>query len=102
MAHEYKGYICYDKLWKTLKKKERNKQYLREHGINSRTMASLNRNDSVTTDTIALICDLLRCQPHDIMEYKRAEKPEYIRQTQKPKGYKKQIQIEELPTLPIL
>ena len=100
MAYEYKGYICYDRLWETLKRKERNKQYLREHGINARTMASLNRNDSVTTETIGLICSLLQCQPRDVMEYKRTEKPEYIRPQKKVKEPKKTIHIDELPTLP--
>lgn len=43
--------------------------------ISSKTLAKLNKNDIVTTETIDKICLFLECQPNDIMEvYKDSKK----------------------------
>ena len=37
-------------------------------GISSRVLAKLSRNETVTTDTIARICNALKCDVGDVME----------------------------------
>ena len=60
------GYIDFSKLWNILEKKEYNKQWLKNNGIHSNTVAKLTKNENV----ICNLCKLLNCQPGDIMEYK--------------------------------
>lgn len=68
-------YICYDKLWKLLLERNIRKTEMSEvAGLNSRTLAKLSKNETVTTDTIARICKALHCDVGDIMEYRDAEK----------------------------
>lgn len=68
-------YICYDKLWKLLLERNIRKTEMSEvAGLNSRTLAKLSKNETVTTDTIARICKALHCDVSDIMEYRDAEK----------------------------
>lgn len=64
------GVIDFSKLWKLMEKKELNKQWLKNNGIHSNTVAKLTKNENVTCDVICNICKLLNCQPGDIMEYK--------------------------------
>jgi len=61
--------LSYKKLWHLLLDKDMNKSRLREHGIHSTTIAKLQKSEAVSTDTIAKICEILNCQPGDIMEY---------------------------------
>ena len=37
--------------------------------LNPKTVDSLTKNKSVTVDTIMTLCEILHCQPGDIMEY---------------------------------
>ena len=37
--------------------------------MSSPTLAKLGKGESVTTDVICRICQFLKCQPGDIMEY---------------------------------
>ncbi|MBQ7378059.1 MAG: helix-turn-helix transcriptional regulator [Clostridia bacterium] len=62
-------YIDYSKLWKLLIDKNMSKTDLMElTGISSRVLAKLSKNQTVTTDTIARICEALNCDVADIME----------------------------------
>ena len=62
-------YIDYSKLWKLLVDKSMSKTDLMEiTGISSRVLAKLSKNETVTTDTIARICNALNCDVGDIME----------------------------------
>lgn len=63
------GIISFDKLWIILKSKELNKQWLRENGVHSNTIAKLSKNENVTCEVICNLCKLLKSQPGDIMEY---------------------------------
>lgn len=65
------GYIDFSKLWKVLERKELNKQWLKNNGIHSNTVAKLSNNGNVTCEVISNLCRLLNCQPWDIMEYKK-------------------------------
>ena len=62
--------ISYEKLFVKLEEKGIKKIDLRnKYGINPKTVDSLVKNKSVTVDTIMTLCQLLDCQPGDIMEY---------------------------------
>ena len=62
--------ISYDKLFSRMAELGIKKIDLRnKYGINSKTVNSLVNNRSVTVDTIMQLCEILDCQPGDIMEY---------------------------------
>ena len=64
--------VSYAKLFermnlKGIKKVDHRKTYK----LNPKTVDSLVNNRSVTVDTIMQLCEILDCQPGDIMEYVR-------------------------------
>jgi len=62
--------VSYDKLFSLMAARGIKKIDLRNtYGINSKTVNSLVHNKSVTVDTIMQLCEILDCQPGDIMEY---------------------------------
>ena len=63
------GYIDFSDLWKVLEKRKVNKQWLKNNGLHSNTVAKLTKNENVTCDVIATLCELIKCQPKDIMKY---------------------------------
>lgn len=72
-------YISYNKLWKLLIDREINKTELCAlTGISSRTMAKLTKDQSVTTDTLLSICNVLHCDISDIMEVCDENTPQSI------------------------
>ncbi len=64
--------VSYTKLFERMAQKGIKKVDLRmKYKINPKTVDSLVNNRSVTVDTIIQLCDILDCQPGDIMEYVR-------------------------------
>lgn len=62
--------ISYKKLFALMDLKGIKKIDLRnEYGFNPKTVDSLSKNKSVTVDTIIKLCEILNCQPGDILEY---------------------------------
>ena len=62
-------YIDYSRLWKLLIDKGITKTELSAlTGISSRVIAKLSKNQTVTTDTLARICEVLDCKIEDMME----------------------------------
>lgn len=62
--------ISYSKLFALMEEKGLKKVDLRKtYKINPKTVDSLVNNRSVTVDTIMLLCEILDCQPGDLMEY---------------------------------
>lgn len=60
----------YDKLFALMKEKGLTTYRIRKESIISQSaLTSLKAGKSVTTDTIAALCEVLCCQPGDIMEY---------------------------------
>ena len=60
----------YSKLWKLLIDKKMNKTQMRlKAGLSPSTLAKLGKNESVDIETLEKICNVLECQPGDIMEY---------------------------------
>ena len=67
------GYIDFSKLWKMLEKRKVNRQWLKNNGVHSNTVAKLAKNENVTCEVIAKLCYLLKCRPDQIMEYVQPE-----------------------------
>ncbi len=60
----------YSKLWELLKKKKMNKEELRQNiGMSSATLAKLGKNEIVSMDVLARICENLKCDIGDIVSY---------------------------------
>ena len=64
--------IVYNKLWDTMKRKGISTYRLREsHGFNTKTIAKLRHNGTVTTQTLYRLCAILYCALSDIAEYQK-------------------------------
>ncbi len=62
--------VSYAKLFNLMAQKGIKKIDLRNtYKFNPKTVDSLVKNRSVTVDTILRLCEILDCQPGDIMEY---------------------------------
>lgn len=62
--------IKYYRLFDLLQRRGMKKtDLLKIAGISSPTLAKLSKGESVTTEIINRICQSLKCQPEDIMEY---------------------------------
>lgn len=67
---QYKGSISYKKLFEIMGQKGIKKRDLREnYGISPTIVNRLNNNCNVAVDTIMYLCEILQCQPGDIVEY---------------------------------
>lgn len=67
--------IVYDKLWKTMKRKNISQYCLiKQHNISPAQLTRLKRNESVSTHTIDVFCEILDCSVSDIMEYVKETK----------------------------
>lgn len=67
---QYSGKISYEKLFKLMEDKNLKKRDLREkYKISPTIVNRLNNNSNVAVDTIMYLCEILDCQPSDIMEY---------------------------------
>lgn len=65
--------IVYDKLWETMKEKGISQYALiKKHNISPAQITRLKRNESVSTHTIDIFCDILNCEVEDIMEHKKS------------------------------
>lgn len=62
--------MSYNKLWKLLIDKKMKKSDLRKNAkISSSTLAKLTNDENVTTDILVKICNELKCDVSDIMEF---------------------------------
>ena len=62
--------MSYNKLWKLLIDKQMKKSDLRKKaGISSSSLAKLTKDENVTTEVLAKICQELKCDVADIMEF---------------------------------
>ena len=65
--------IVYDKLWETMKEKGITQYALiKKHNISPAQITRLKRNESVSTHTIDVFCDILNCNVEDIMEHRKS------------------------------
>lgn len=62
--------MSYNKLWKLLIDRHMKKSDLRKRaGISSSSLAKLTKDENVTTDILARICQELKCDVADIMQF---------------------------------
>ena len=62
--------ICYDPLWKTMKKNGVTTYTLiYKHGFSAYTITNLRRNKSITMNTLEKLCSVLKCTPNDIVAF---------------------------------
>jgi len=67
--------ISYRRLWETMREKGISQYALiHTYGISPAQITRLKRNESVSTHTIAMFCEILSCRVEDIMEYIPATK----------------------------
>lgn len=67
---QYNGSISYKGLFDLMSEKGIKKRDLREqYKISPTIISRLNNNSNVTVDTIIYLCEILSCQPGDIIEY---------------------------------
>ncbi|MBE5862578.1 MAG: helix-turn-helix transcriptional regulator [Lachnospiraceae bacterium] len=64
--------ILYDRLWQTMKEKNISQYALiNKYKISAGQLTRLRKNESVTTHTIDMLCDILNCNVEDVMEYQK-------------------------------
>ena len=67
--------ILYNRLWEVMKEKGITQYALiKKFNVSPAQITRLKRNESVSTHTIDMFCEILDCQVSDIMEYVKAEK----------------------------
>ena len=66
--------ISYARLWNTMKEKGITQYALiKQFHISPAQITRLKRNESVSTHTIEVFCEILDCRVEDIMEYIKEE-----------------------------
>lgn len=62
--------MSYNKLWKLLIDKQMKKSDLRKDaGISSSSLAKLGKDENVTTEVLVKVCNALKCDVGDIVEF---------------------------------
>ncbi len=61
--------ITYDKLWVTMNQKDISQYRLLKEGISNSTLDRIKKNETVTTDTLDKLCNILDCRVEDIIEH---------------------------------
>ena len=66
--------ISYDRLWQTMKEKGITQYALiKKYNISPGQITRLKRNESVSTHTIEMFCEILDCNVEDIMQFIKAK-----------------------------
>ena len=67
--------INYDVLWETMKKKNVSQYVLiNKYNISRGLIHRLKKNESVTTNSIDMLCEILDCDVEDVMTFSREKK----------------------------
>lgn len=61
--------ISYEPLWKTMKSKKISQYYLLKSGIDNKTLDALKKNKNITLLTLEKLCDILECNPNQIVKF---------------------------------
>ena len=61
--------VSYTPHFETMKKKGITSYQLQKMGFNRATYYSIKSGNSVSTNTVALLCELLDCRVEDVIEY---------------------------------
>ena len=63
--------IVYDKLWETMKARGISQyKLIKEYKISSGQLDRLRKNGNVSSYTLNLLCDILKCRLDEIAEYR--------------------------------
>lgn len=64
--------IVFNKLWEVMKQKNISQyKLINEYDISPSILTRLKRNESVSTNTIERLCNILECDIEDIMELEK-------------------------------
>ena len=64
--------ISYSPLWETMNKRDISPYTLiHKYGINPRTINNLKHNKSITMFTLERLCEILNCEPNDIIRFEK-------------------------------
>ena len=67
--------FSYERLWELTLKRRINKTSLRDMaGITNSTLSSLSKDETVSMEALARLCEALQCQLEEIIEYKLENK----------------------------
>ena len=62
--------ICYDRLWETMKENGVTQYALiHKYHVSPSQITRLKRNESVSTHTIDMFCEILRCDVEQVMQH---------------------------------
>ncbi|MBO6114606.1 MAG: helix-turn-helix domain-containing protein [Lachnospiraceae bacterium] len=61
--------ISYEPLWQTMKKKNITQYKLLKSGIDNKTLDSLKKGKNITLNTVEKLCNILDCEPNDIVKF---------------------------------
>lgn len=62
--------IVYTKLWQTMKAKNISQyKLIKDYEFSTGQLDRLRKNESVSTNTLSILCDILDCNISDIAEY---------------------------------
>ncbi len=63
--------VSYDRLWETMKKSNISQyRLIKYYGVSAGQIGRLKKNMYVSTHTIDMLCNILRCNVEDVMEVK--------------------------------
>ena len=66
--------INYSPLWQTMRQRDVSTYTLiHKYGINPRTINNLKHNKSITMFTLERLCEILNCEPNDIIRFEKEE-----------------------------
>lgn len=69
--------IVYDKLWQTMKRKGITQYALiNKYHVSAGQLSRLRSDQNISSHTIDMLCEILNCQPGDIMEYVKKHEEE--------------------------
>ena len=63
--------VSYDRLWETMKRSNISQyRLIKYYGVSAGQIGRLKKNMYVSTHTIDMLCNILRCNVEDVMEVK--------------------------------
>lgn len=69
--------IVYTKLWETMKRKGITQYMLiNKYHVSAGQLSRLRSDQNISSHTIDMLCEILNCQPGDIMEYVKKHEEE--------------------------
>lgn len=61
--------ISYAPLHKTMQQRKATTYTLQTHGVSSSSIRRIKSGDSISTNTIDILCEILNCSVTDVIEY---------------------------------